>query len=137
MRLAISTVFNILCTQPGQRRGSTTPQELQDTTPTEQVWGHHLVEGREGERVASYIHCSVLTVKLGGVTGSKTANVRSYVYHDELILCTCQQNIRQPQHKAKQKYGWPILAGSLHHSLTVLALVPQPTVSSGLQWMGE
>ena len=44
----------ILCTQPGQRGRSTTPQELQDTTPTEQVGTPS--SGREGGgRVALYI----------------------------------------------------------------------------------
>ena len=54
MRLAISTVFNILCTQPGQRRGSTTPQELQDMTPTEQVGTPS--SGREGGGEGSLVY---------------------------------------------------------------------------------
>ena len=52
----------VLYIQPGPRRGSTLPQERQDTIPTEQVGALPIVIGEGGGRGGSLLYSLVYTL---------------------------------------------------------------------------
>lgn len=73
MRLAVSQWYvcdYALYTQLGQRRGSTLPQELQDTTPTEQVGTPPNGGGGGGGRRDSLVHTQATLCDVGGQSSS-------------------------------------------------------------------
>ena len=80
----------ILYTQLGQRRGSTSPQELQDMTPTEQVGAPHLVVGEGGREGGGG----------GGGGGGREGGgggrrgVASYILRQRTLFLSCDLGVK-------------------------------------------